>query len=175
MISEKIKQKILTQPQLSELVQQWKDKNETIVFTNGCFDLIHPGHIEYLAKAADCGTKLIIAVNTDESVKKLKGHNRPILDEDARTLILAAFSFVDAVVLFSEDTPVNLIETLLPHILVKGKDYKEQEIAGYHAVTSSGGKVKTIELVPGYSTTLLEEKIKKNLGVFQCSLCYFAG
>jgi rfaE bifunctional protein nucleotidyltransferase chain/domain len=174
MKSEEIKQKILTQTQLYEIVQQWKNQSQTIVFTNGCFDLIHPGHVEYLARAADCGTKLIIAVNTDDSVKKLKGPNRPILDENARALILAAFSFVDAVVLFSEETPVSLIETLLPHILVKGKDYKEQDIAGYHAVTSNGGKVETIELVPGYSTTLLEEKIKKNLGVFQCSLCYFA-
>jgi D-glycero-beta-D-manno-heptose 1-phosphate adenylyltransferase len=175
MILEKIKQKILSSNQMLETVNQWKNDNATIVFTNGCFDIIHPGHVSYLAKAAECGTKLIIALNTDASVKKIKGPNRPLLDEDARALILASFSFVDAVVLFDEETPLQLIEMLLPHILVKGKDYKEQDIVGYHAVTSHGGKVETIELVPGYSTTLIEEKIKKNLNLFQCSLCYFAG
>lgn len=175
MISEQIKQKIVTQNQLVDLVKHWKETNEIIVFTNGCFDLIHPGHVEYLAKASELGTKLIVGVNTDNSVRKLKGHNRPILDQDARTFILAAFSFVDAVVLFDEETPIHLIEAVLPHKLVKGKDYKEQEIVGYHTVISNGGTVETIELVPGYSTTLLEEKIKKNLQVFQCSLCYFAG
>jgi len=157
---EKIKNKILSQEQAKTLMKQWKDNNEKIVFTNGCFDLIHPGHVTYLAKAANCGTKMIVALNSDASVKRLKGNNRPILDQDARLLIMAAFSFVDAVVLFDEDTPLQLIETLLPHILVKGKDYEVHEIVGADVVIAHGGKVETIDLVPGYSTSELEKRIK---------------
>jgi D-glycero-beta-D-manno-heptose 1-phosphate adenylyltransferase len=158
---EKIKNKILSQVQAQNLMKQWKDNNEKIVFTNGCFDLIHPGHVTYLAKAANCGTKMIVALNSDDSVKRLKGNNRPILDQDARLLIMAAFSFVDAVVLFDEDTPLQIIESLLPHVLVKGKDYDVKDIVGADVVIANGGKVETIELVPGYSTSELEKRIKK--------------
>jgi D-glycero-beta-D-manno-heptose 1-phosphate adenylyltransferase len=157
---EKIKNKILSQVQAQNLMKQWKDNNEKIVFTNGCFDLIHPGHVTYLAKAANCGTKMIVALNSDDSVKRLKGNNRPILDQDARLLIMAAFSFVDAVVLFDEDTPLQIIESLLPHVLVKGKDYDVKDIVGADVVIANGGKVETIELVPGYSTSELEKRIK---------------
>lgn len=161
MIYENLRKKILNREQLSDLVTTWKENKETVVFTNGCFDIMHPGHVTYLAKAADCGTKLIVAVNTDASVRKIKGQNRPVLDEQARVLLLAAFSFVDAVVLFDEETPLMLIEDLLPHVLVKGKDYKAENIIGYEAVVKNGGRVETIELVPGYSTSGIEEKIKR--------------
>jgi rfaE bifunctional protein nucleotidyltransferase chain/domain len=161
MIYENLRKKILNRQHLSDIVTTWKENNEVIVFTNGCFDIMHPGHVIYLAKAADFGTKLIVAVNTDNSVRKLKGTNRPVLDENARVLILAAFSFVDAVVLFDEETPLMLIEQLLPHVLVKGKDYKAEDIVGHDAVIQNGGSVETIELVPGYSTSGIEEKIKR--------------
>ncbi len=160
MILEKIKQKILTQEQLSDLVLHWKKLGETIVFTNGCFDIIHPGHVTYLAQAAELGSKLIVALNTDDSVRKLKGSGRPVLDEQARALTMSAFSFVDAVVLFDEDTPLRLIETLIPNVLVKGKDYKAEDIVGFEVVVSNGGKVETLDLVPGYSTSSIEQKIR---------------
>lgn len=161
MILENLRKKILNRSQSEQLVSAWKNQNDTIVFTNGCFDIIHPGHVTYLAKAAECGTKLIIGLNSDASVKRLKGPGRPVLDQDARALLLAAFGFVDAVILFEEDTPLQLIECILPHILVKGKDYQPEEIAGYDVVIAHGGKVETIDLVPGFSTTSLAEKIKK--------------
>lgn len=162
MILNQIKSKILSEIDLLNKVDIWKANNEAIVFTNGCFDLIHPGHVSYLANAADCGTKLIIGLNSDSSVSKLKGKNRPILDENARALILASLAFVDAIVFFDEDTPLELIRKILPDILVKGKDYKAEEIVGYAEVIANGGKVETIELVPGYSTSLIEQKIKNS-------------
>lgn len=162
MILNQIKSKILSEIDLLNKVDIWKANNEAIVFTNGCFDLIHPGHVSYLANAADCGTKLIIGLNSDSSVSKLKGKNRPILDENARALILASLAFVDAIVFFDEDTPIELIRKILPDILVKGKDYKAEEIVGYAEVIANGGKVETIELVPGYSTSLIEQKIKNS-------------
>lgn len=160
MILGKIKQKILNEIQLSDLVRFWKETGETIVFTNGCFDIIHPGHVTYLAQAAELGTKLIVALNTDSSVKKLKGANRPLLDEQARSLTMAAFSFVDAVVLFDEETPLRLIESVIPDVLVKGKDYNAEDIVGYNVVISNGGKVETVDLIPGYSTSAIERKIR---------------
>ncbi len=161
MILEKIKKKILTTTEVLMLVDKWKSNKETIVFTNGCFDIIHKGHITYLAKAAEYGSKLIVAVNSDTSIKKLKGQTRPYLDQESRMLVLSAVSFVDAVVMFEEETPAALIESVIPHVLVKGKDYKNRDIVGYDTVISSGGKVETIDLVEGYSTTAIEEKIRK--------------
>jgi D-glycero-beta-D-manno-heptose 1-phosphate adenylyltransferase len=160
MKSEKIRKKILSRSELLLQISEWKLNKEVIVFTNGCFDLIHPGHVTYLAQAADQGTKLIVALNTDLSVKKLKGNHRPIIDETGRALVMASFSFVDAVVLFDDETPENLISEIVPHVLVKGKDYKIEEIAGHKTVLDKGGKVITIELVPDYSTTSIENKIK---------------
>lgn len=159
MILEKIQQKILTNKSLQNKISEWKANKEVIVFTNGCFDILHPGHITYLAKAAELGTKIIIGINTDNSVKRIKGNNRPILDEDSRALLLASISFIDAVVFFDEDTPIKLIEKIIPNILVKGKDYKAEDIVGYDVVTKNGGKVETIDLVEGYSTTMIEKKI----------------
>ena len=131
----------------------WRDQGLKIVFTNGCFDLLHRGHVEYLAKAADKGDVLVVGLNTDASVRRLKGENRPVNDENARALVLASLSFVDAVVLFDEDTPYELIKAVRPDVLVKGADYKPEAIVGYDIVTSYGGKVETVDLVAGFSTT----------------------
>jgi rfaE bifunctional protein nucleotidyltransferase chain/domain len=145
---------------LQKKIEIWKFNNQQVVFTNGCFDILHLGHVDYLEKAAALGKKLIIGVNTDASVKTLdKGKERPINDEYARMRILAALSFVDAVILFSEPTPLELITALEPSILVKGNDYSVDNIVGADVVLKSGGEVKTIELVEGYSTTKIINKI----------------
>jgi len=159
---KKIKDKIISPDQLSQLVSKWKQDGEVIVFTNGCFDLIHQGHIDYLAKAADKGSKLLIGVNTDLSVSQIKGPSRPIQDEYSRLVILAAMEFVDAVVLFGDETPIKLINEVVPNILVKGSDYKVEDIVGYDTVINNGGRVETIDFLPGYSTSSIEEKIKKS-------------
>jgi D-beta-D-heptose 7-phosphate kinase/D-beta-D-heptose 1-phosphate adenosyltransferase len=142
------------------LLKKWKENNEKIVFTNGCFDLIHLGHVDSLLKAASMGTKLIVGLNSDESVRALKGKGRPILNIKARTTLLAAFAFVDAVIVFSEETPARLIAGILPDLLVKGNEYAINEIAGFDTVIKNGGKVKTLKLVPGVSTTEMINKIK---------------
>ncbi|MBW6489660.1 MAG: D-glycero-beta-D-manno-heptose 1-phosphate adenylyltransferase [Lentimicrobium sp.] len=157
---EIIQQKILKQPELDRILAYWRFKNFRIVFTNGCFDIIHLGHIDYLLKAAELGDKLIIGLNTDNSTRLLKGPSRPINDEKSRAMILASLNFVDAVVLFDEETPYELIKTINPDILVKGADYRPEEIVGYDIVTAKGGSVATIEYLDGYSTSLIESKIK---------------
>ena len=138
----------------------WRFKDDKIVFTNGCFDILHRGHIEYLAKAASLGTKLVIGLNTDASVKRLKGDSRPINDETARALLLASLVFVDKVILFDTDTPRDLIDFVQPDVLVKGGDYKPEEIVGYDIVKAKGGEIVTLDFVEGYSTTSLIEKMK---------------
>ena len=140
----------------------WKYMGLKIVFTNGCFDIIHYGHIDYLARAASLGGKLIIGLNTDASVSKLKGPNRPIQDQQSRALILAAMQFVDAVILFDEETPQELISFLIPDILVKGSDYRIEQIVGADVVLNNGGKVETMDFVAGYSTSNIIEKIKQS-------------
>lgn len=140
----------------------WKDNDEKVVFTNGCFDIMHLGHIDYLEKARNQGTKLIVGLNTDSSVRKLKGSGRPINSEEARARMLAALSFVDMVVYFSEDTPYNLIKQLKPDILTKGSDYLAENIIGADIVIENGGKVCTINLVEGFSTSKIIDKIRKN-------------
>jgi rfaE bifunctional protein nucleotidyltransferase chain/domain len=137
----------------------WRFKDQKIVFTNGCFDIIHRGHVEYLAQAASQGDQLVIGLNTDASVKRLKGMTRPVQDESSRALILASFSFVSKVVLFDEDTPYELIKLVQPDILVKGGDYKPEEIVGYDIVKNRGGEVVTINLVEGHSTTSIIDRI----------------
>jgi rfaE bifunctional protein nucleotidyltransferase chain/domain len=132
-----------------------------VIFTNGCFDILHLGHIEYLAKAANLGDVLVIGINSDLSVHRIKGDSRPINDEHSRSMVIASLKFVTAVVLFDEETPYELIKTIQPDILVKGRDYKIKEIVGHDIVLARGGKVKTIELTPGYSTTEIEQKILK--------------
>jgi rfaE bifunctional protein nucleotidyltransferase chain/domain len=153
--------KILDQEHLRRACVVWNFKNRKVVFTNGCFDILHLGHIEYLAKAAELGDILVIGMNSDQSVHKIKGSKRPINDEHSRSMVLASLEFVTAVVLFDEKTPVELIKTIQPDILVKGKDYKIEQIAGYDIVLAKGGKVETIELTPGYSTSGIEQKILK--------------
>lgn len=143
------------------LLSIWKGSNNTIVFTNGCFDLIHNGHIDSLQKSAALGTKLIVGLNSDVSVKILKGNNRPILNEQARAEILAAFECVDAVILFNEETPAEIIAEIIPDVLVKGAQYEIHEIAGHDTVLNNGGKVETLELTEGISTSEIIDRIKK--------------
>ena len=150
-----INNKIIAKAELAVRLEQWRAQGLKIVFTNGCFDILHRGHVEYLAKAADMGDVLVVGLNTDASVKRLKGEDRPVNNEEARALVLASLSFVDAVVFFDEDTPYELIKAVRPEVLVKGADYKPEEIVGYDMVTSYGGQVETVPLVEGYSTTSL--------------------
>ena len=158
-----IKKKIKTLEELLPLRNIWRFQDKRVVFTNGCFDLLHLGHIDYLIKAADLGDRLIIGLNSDASTTRLKGPTRPINDERSRSTILAALFFVDAVVLFDEETPYHLIDMVKPDILVKGADYKIDEIAGADLVIAAGGEVKLIDYLPGYSTTAIEKKIKNSL------------
>ena len=151
--SEVTQSKIFDHTLLSQRVAMWKFQNRKIVFTNGCFDILHRGHIEYLSKARDLGDVLIIGLNTDSSVKRIKGGNRPVQDETSRAMILASLRFVEAVVLFDEDTPHNLISFVKPDVLVKGGDYTEETIVGADIVRASGGEVVTVPLTEGYSTT----------------------
>ena len=157
---EDIKNKILDGDQLTAWLETCRKNNKKIVFSNGCFDILHRGHVEYLAKAAAFGDVMIIGLNSDASVKRLKGPSRPINDEHARAFVLAGLEFVNAVVLFDEDTPYNLIKTVQPDVLVKGSDYKPENIVGYDIVTAKGGRVETIDLVEGYSTTGIINKMK---------------
>jgi len=158
---EIIRKKIFTysDPDFSRMVTIWQFQGKKIVFTNGCFDILHLGHIDYLAAASELGDLLVIGLNTDQSVSKIKGNNRPIQDEISRAFVLASLGFVDAVVFFGEDTPYNLIKTIQPDILVKGADYKPEDIVGYDIVKNKGGEVVTIEFLEGYSTTAIEKKI----------------
>lgn len=153
--------KIYSLENLTKQVENWQSEGYKIVFTNGCFDIVHLGHIDYLEKARNLGNKLVLGLNTDASVKRLKGETRPVVSEYARLRMMAAFEFVDAVVLFDEPTPKKLIETVKPDILVKGDDYSVETIVGADFVIANGGEVKTIPLVKGYSTTSLIEKIKQ--------------
>jgi rfaE bifunctional protein nucleotidyltransferase chain/domain len=142
------------------LVSKWKSQNQKIVFTNGCFDLIHLGHVDYLEKARSQGDKLVLGLNSDDSVSRFKGPQRPIQDQNSRARVLAAMQFVDLVVFFNEDTPLNLITEIQPDILIKGSDYLAENIVGADVVKRNGGVVKTIDFVPGYSTSKIVEKIK---------------
>ena len=147
--------------ELKKLINSLKGENKKIVFTNGVFDILHRGHIDYLSKAADLGDVLIVGLNTDSSVKRLgKGDSRPIQDEESRAVILASIGFVDFVVLFDEDTPYDLIKFVEPDVLVKGADYKPEDIVGGDIVKANGGAIVTIDFLEGFSTTSIERKIK---------------
>ena len=156
----KLKAKIFNIKDLSEILNKWRLNGDKIVFTNGCFDLIHLGHLEILARSADLGDKLIVAINSDMSIKKIKGNSRPIIEEDSRAKQLAAIEFIDAVILFNEDTPYNLINILKPDVLTKGGDYKKNDIIGNELINKEQGEVVIIPLTQGYSTTSILEKIK---------------
>ncbi len=155
---ELIESKIFKPDQINRLLSLWHFKHEKIVFTNGCFDVVHFGHVKYLSMAADLGTKLIIGLNTDDSVKHLKGKNRPVNSEIARACLLASLCFIDAVVFFDSDTPYDLIKKIRPDILVKGGDYKPEDIVGYDIVKANNGEIKTIEFIEGFSSTSIIKK-----------------
>jgi rfaE bifunctional protein nucleotidyltransferase chain/domain len=156
-----ILQKILTQEELVKRLAQWRVINKKIAFTNGCFDILHSGHIASLTAAANEGDYLIVGLNSDTSIKKLKGEGRPVNTEDSRAILLASLAVVDAVVVFEEDTPLQLIRNILPDILVKGGDYKVEQIAGAKEVIANGGKVVINPIVEGFSTTKIIEKTKR--------------
>ena len=154
-----IARKLLQRNEVAAAVARWRLTEKRIVFTNGCFDLMHLGHIDYLSKAADLGDILIVGLNSDASTSALKGPHRPINNEESRKHIMASLFFVDAVVLFDEPTTEALIREVQPDVLVKGGDYKAENVVGYDVVTARGGRVEIIDFVPGYSTSLLEKKV----------------
>jgi rfaE bifunctional protein nucleotidyltransferase chain/domain len=158
---EKSEDKIKSLPEAKKKVAEWKSRGQKVVFTNGCFDILHLGHIDYLEKAGNLGDKLIVGLNSDDSVGRFKGPGRPVQDQQSRARILAALQFTDMVVFFNEDTPLALISELLPDILVKGSDYLAENIVGAEVVKKHGGVVKTIDFVPGYSTSRIIDKIKR--------------
>jgi D-glycero-beta-D-manno-heptose 1-phosphate adenylyltransferase len=164
---DKLKQKVLPAtggalPALDRLLSIWRFQQKKIVFTNGCFDILHLGHVDYLTRARDLGDVLVLGLNTDASVKRLgKSPERPVNNETTRATILAALECIDLVVLFDEDTPYELIQKVQPGILVKGDDYKAEEIVGHDIVKAKGGEVITIPLVKGFSTTALIEKLRR--------------
>jgi rfaE bifunctional protein nucleotidyltransferase chain/domain len=159
-VLENIKAKILSGDDLVHQLNRWKFFGKKIVFTNGCFDLLHLGHIDYLSKASEQGDVLIVGLNSDASTCGLKGPGRPINSQEQRALILASLQFIDAVVLFDESTPYELIKIVQPDVLVKGSDYNVDDIVGSDIVRAKNGVVKTIDFIPGYSTSLIEEKIR---------------
>jgi rfaE bifunctional protein nucleotidyltransferase chain/domain len=157
----KLNNKIYTLNQLIDEVNNWKKQNKKLVFTNGCFDLIHLGHIEVLARSSDLGDKLIVAINTDESIAKIKGTNRPIIKEDSRIKQIAALDFVDAVILFNQDTPREILNSIFPDIITKGGDYEINDVVVGNELNRDGnGEVVIIPLTQGYSTTSILDKIK---------------
>lgn len=156
---EHLQAKQYSWPGIADQAATWKANGQRIVFTNGCFDLLHKGHIHYLSQAADYGERLIIGVNSDASVSRLKGDQRPIQDASSRTLILAALAMTDAVVVFEEDNPARLIEALTPDILVKGGDYTPEQVVGADQVRSAGGAVYCIPFLAGYSTSNLARSL----------------
>jgi rfaE bifunctional protein nucleotidyltransferase chain/domain len=155
---EQIAAKTITLDKAVELFDPTFRINKTMVFTNGCFDVLHRGHIYYLSRARELGDLLVVGLNTDGSVSKLKGPGRPVNDQQARAEVLGALAFVDYIILFSEETPLKLISTLKPDILIKGGDYRKEDIVGYREVSSMGGRVETIPLLEGYSTSSILDK-----------------
>ena len=156
----RIEKKIVDISTLGRMIHVWRFQDKKIVFTNGCFDILHRGHIHLLAAAKDFGDVLIVGLNTDASVSRLKP-GRPLQDEITRSIVMASNSLVDAVILFNEDTPLELIKAIKPNVLVKGGDYKPETVVGADVVRASGGKVEIVQLLEGFSTTAIEQKIKK--------------
>lgn len=154
-----LSEKIVSRSAAADLVKKWKQSGEKVVFSNGCFDILHAGHVSYLAKARQTGDRLVVGLNADDSVRRLKGPTRPINDESQRAIVLAGLQSVDAVVLFEEDTPLDLICDMRPDILVKGADYREEDVVGAREVRQWGGDVRLIDLVEGVSTTKIAKKI----------------
>ncbi len=163
--SQQISFKILTQDQLNPQLKRWELLGKNIVFTNGVFDMVHQGHLSLLNQAAAFSDILIVGVNSDSSVKKLKGDSRPVNDEYSRALLLASLIMVDAVIIFDEETPINLIKTIKPNVLVKGGDYTVNNIVGAKEILDNGGEVKIVKIEEGFSTSLIIEKAKKATGL----------
>ena len=161
-MSNRTEHKIITLAEGIEIRKQWKANGDKVVFTNGCVDILHLGHVDYLEKSSEFGTQMIVAVNSDASVRNLeKGVERPVNSEYARARLIAALGFVSMVIIFGEPTPLELIQALSPDVLVKGDDYTIETIVGAKEVIAAGGEVKTIALVPNYSTTQLIQKLKQ--------------
>lgn len=154
--------RVISLVELKKLRAKWRRQGRTVVFTNGCFDLIHPGHVRYLGKAKSLGDYLVVGLNSDSSVRRIKGGKRPIMGETDRAEVLCALRFVDYVVLFSEDTPLKLIKALKPDVLIKGADWSLDKIVGADQVLASGGKVRRIKFAEGYSTSrIIDDVLKK--------------
>jgi len=161
-VSKIIQSKIFNDFQdFKPILDQWRWAGQTIVFTNGCFDLVHRGHIDSLVKSSSFGDRLVVGLNSDVSVRLLKGENRPLIDEQSRAVLLASLLMVDAVIVFADETPYELIRCILPDVLVKGAEYRLEEIAGFDVVLASGGRVERIDLTEGFSTSDLIQKIIK--------------
>ncbi|MFT4523844.1 MAG: D-beta-D-heptose 7-phosphate kinase/D-beta-D-heptose 1-phosphate adenosyltransferase [Bacteroidia bacterium] len=158
----KLESKIYDLSTLKDRVERLHASKKTVVFTNGCFDLIHKGHIDYLNRAADLGDFLILGLNSDASVQRLKGTHRPLQNQESRSYIMAALDCIDAVVIFDEDTPIELITTLKPNVLVKGGDYTEATVVGADLVKSYSGSVQLLPFLDGFSTSNIEKKIRGN-------------
>ncbi len=156
-------EKIMTLEEFLPMRASLRERGKKVVFSNGCFDILHAGHVDYLEKARGLGDFLVLGLNTDDSVRRLKGPERPLQDEFSRKKVMSGLNFIDAVILFNEDTPFDLISAILPDILVKGDDYSVENIVGSDVVMKNGGKVETIPLVVGYSTTNIVNKIKETL------------
>lgn len=158
---EIIQEKIVPLEEMNQPLARWRFLDKKIVFTNGCFDIIHKGHVDYLARAAEFGDIMIVGLNSDDSVKRLKGNGRPLQDQESRAVILSSLKMVNYVILFDEDTPFNLINHIKPDFLVKGSDYKEKEVVGADIVKSNGGEVILIDFLDGYSTTSIINKLNQ--------------
>lgn len=157
---DQLKTKLVLKEDAARTINGLRLKGKKIIFTNGCFDILHPGHVDYLTQARDLGGYMVVGLNTDNSVKKLnKAPNRPVNDEMARAKVLAALACIDAIILFDEETPYELIKLLQPDVIVKGNDYKPEEVVGHDIVKARGGEVITIPLLEGYSTTALIKKL----------------
>ena len=159
---ESYRQKIKDLRETKTECKQLKGLGKRIVFTNGCFDILHPGHTRYLSAARELGDYLVVAVNSDRSVRSIKGAKRPILSELARAELIAALSSVGSVLIFDEDNPLNVILNIMPDILVKGGDWKEEEIIGADEIKKAGGEVRSIPFVTGFSTTVIIKKVLSN-------------
>ncbi len=157
---EKIAPKIYSLKDLLKRVDFWRKLGDTIVFTNGCFDILHQGHIHLLASCTEFGTRLIVGLNADKSVKQIKGKNRPVNNQQGRAVLLAATQFTDAIVIFEEPTPEKLIKAIKPDVLIKGGDWKKEDIVASGFVESYGGKVATVPYLKGFSTTKLIESLQ---------------
>jgi len=151
--------KLVDLPKALDLINFWRTEDQEIIFTNGCFDILHPGHIDLLEQAKELGQKLIVGLNSDRSIQKLKGANRPINNQWDRSRVLSGLACIDLIIVFEEETPQALIEAIKPNVLVKGSDYKIENIVGANLVIANGGTVKTLSLVKGYSTITIINRI----------------